>query len=134
MNRQKSVYLPNIRQLNLIHKTMSGGKWDYIQYRFTDIVDDIKSEIEKSGKPKTKEEMKAESWYDPDWYEKYPEDKFHYKYPDKVITEFKKAIHIIEMAHTYIHRIDWLLCGDDGDETFIERLEDARRKDTSQAD
>jgi hypothetical protein len=103
---------------------MSGGKWEYIQYRLNDIVDDIKSEIEKSGREKTAKEIKEESWYDPEWYEKYPEDKFHYKYPDEVIEEFKKAIEIVGKAETYIHRIDWLLCGDDGDDTFIERLKE----------
>ena len=103
---------------------MSGGKWEYIQYRLNDIVDDIKSEIEKSGRKKSDKELKEESWYDPEWYDKYPEDKFHYKYPDEVIEEFKKSIEIISKAETYIHRIDWLLCGDDGDDTFIERLKE----------
>ena len=103
---------------------MSGGKWQYIQYRLTDIVDDIKSEIEKSGREKTSEEIKEEGWYDPEWYDKYPEYRFHYKYPDDVIEEFKKAVDIINKAKTYIHGIDWLLCGDYGDETFIERLKE----------
>lgn len=102
---------------------MSGGKWEYIQYRLNDIIDDIKSEIKRSGKEKTAKELKEE-WREPEWYEKYPEYRFHYKYPDEVIEEFKKAIEIISKAETYIHRIDWLLCGDDGDDTFIERLKE----------
>jgi len=103
---------------------MSGGHWEYLQYRFTDVIDDIKKEIEKSGKPKTKEELKEEFYRDSDWYEKYPEDKFHYKYPDEVIEEFKKAVDIIAKAQVYMHRIDWLLSCDDGDESFIERLKE----------
>lgn len=103
---------------------MSGGHWDYLQYRFTDVIEDIKKEIEKSGKPKTQEELKEEFYRDSDWYEKYPEDKFHYKYPDEVIEEFKKAVDIIAKAQVYIHRIDWLLSCDDGDESFIKRLKE----------
>lgn len=101
---------------------MSGGKWEYVQYRLTDVIEDIEREIQKSGKPKTKEELKDESWRDVDWYTKYPEDLNHYKYPDEVINEFKKGLELVKLAQIYIHRIDWLLCGDNGDETFLERL------------
>lgn len=107
---------------------MSGGMWNYIQYQFTDVIEGIKAEIERSGKPKTKEELKEEFYRDSDWYEKYPEDKFHYEYPEDVIDEFKKAIDIISKAQVYVQRIDWLLSGDDGDETFIERLKEDLNK------
>ena len=103
---------------------MSGGKWEYVQYRFTDVIDDLKSLIEKNGKEKTEREMKDEGWSDPFWYDKYPEDRYHYRYPDEVIDEFKKAVDIMSRAQVYMHRVDWLLCGDDGDESFINRLKD----------
>ena len=103
---------------------MSGGRWEYVQYRFTDVIDDLKSLIEKNGKEKTKQEMKDEGWIDPFWYDKYPEDRYHYRYPDEVIDEFKKAVDIMSRAQVYMHRVDWLLCGDDGDESFINRLKD----------
>lgn len=103
---------------------MSGGRWEYIQYRFTDVIDDLKSLIEKNGKEKTKQEMKDDGWRDPFWYDKYPEDRFHYRYPDEIIDEFKKAVDIMSRAQVYMHRVDWLLCGDDGDESFINRLKD----------
>ena len=57
-----------------------------------------------------------------DWYDKYPEDKFYYKYPDEVIEEFKKAIIALKISAIYEKRVDWLISGDDGDETFIIRL------------
>ena len=107
---------------------MSGGHWNYLQYRFTDVIEDIKHEIDKSGKPKTKEELKEESWRGSDWYEKYPEYLNHYKYPDEVIEEFKKGLELIEKAQIYMQRIDWLLSGDDGDESFIERLNEDLNK------
>ena len=71
---------------------------------------------------KTPEEIKDESWRDPDWYEKYPEDKFHYQYPDEVIEKMKEGIEVLKRAQIYAHRIDWLLSGDDGEESFITRL------------
>ena len=103
---------------------MSGGHWEYIQYRFTDIAEDIDKLIEKNGQPKTEEELKENSWHDDDWYEKYPEENFHYKYPDEVIEEFKNGAEVIRKAQIYMQRIDWLLSGDDGEESFIRRLKE----------
>ena len=114
---------------------MSGGNWDYIQYRFIDIVEDIKSLIEKNGKEKTIEEHKDERFGDFQWYEKYPEDKFHRKYSDEVIEEFKKSIEIISKAQIYLQRLDWLLSGDDSEESFLKRLkedlENEKKENTS---
>lgn len=107
---------------------MSGGRWDYIEYRFTDIVEDMKRLINRNGKLKTPEEMKEEDWRDAEWYEKYSEDKYHRKYPDKVIEKFKEGIEIIEKAQIYIQRFDYLLSGDDGEGSFLERLEEELSK------
>ena len=103
---------------------MSGGHWGYIQHRFTDITEDIEKLIEVNGKEKTKEELREEPWGSPDWYEKYPEDKFHTEYPEEVIEEFKKGLEVIKQAQIYIQRLDWLLSGDDGEESFLRRLKD----------
>lgn len=103
---------------------MSGGHWDYIQYRFTDVVEDVKGLVKKNGKLKTKEELSNGSYYDPEYYEKYPDEKYHYKYPDEVIKEFKKGIKIIAQAQIYMQRMDWLMSGDDGEESFMERLKE----------
>ena len=107
---------------------MSGGHWDYLQHRFTDVVEDIQNIVERNGKEKNREELKNESRRDPEWYEKYPEDKFHHKYPDEVIKEFNKGAEIIKMAQVYMQRIDWLLSGDDGEESFIKRLKEDLEK------
>jgi len=101
---------------------MSGGRFEYSQRKIRGIAEDIDSEIRKNGREKTKQELKDESWHNLEWYEKYPEDKFHYKYPDEVIKEFEKGYYILRLAEIYAQRIDWLLSGDDGDESFIERL------------
>jgi len=41
-----------------------------------------------------------------------------------VIEEFKKGIEIIAQAQIYMQRLDWMLSGDDGPETFLERLKE----------
>jgi hypothetical protein len=103
---------------------MSGGHWDYIQYRFTDVAEDIKAIIEKSGKEKSVEELKEEFWKDSEWYDKYPQDKYHHQYSDAVLAEFKRGADIIAKAQIYMQRIDWLLSGDDGEDSFLRRLAD----------
>ena len=101
---------------------MSGGAFDYKQYNISMIADEIEQTIERSGRPKTREELKDESWRDPEWYKKYPEDLNHYKYPDEVIEKFKEGVAILRKAHIYAQRIDWLMSGDDGEDSFRKRL------------
>lgn len=108
---------------------MSGGHFDYIQYKFTDVIESIQRIIDNNGRAKTREELKEESrWYADDWYEKYPEDKFHYKYPDDIIEEFKKGVHYLKMAQIYTQRIDWLVSSDDGEDSFRKRLQEDLNK------
>lgn len=101
---------------------MSGGRFEYNQYKIREIADYIDEEIRRSGRKKTDQEIEDEGNYDPEWYERYPEDRFYYKYPDEVIKEFERGYYILRLAEIYAQRIDWLLSGDDGDESFIRRL------------
>ena len=101
---------------------MSGGAFEYMQYNITMIADEIEKEIERNGRAKTREELKDEGWRNDEWYEKYPEDLNWYKHPDEVIEKFKEGVEILRKAYVYAQRIDWLLSGDDGEETFMERL------------
>jgi hypothetical protein len=107
---------------------MSGGRFDYQQYAIGNIAESIEDEIEKSGRKKTREELKEESWRGSDWYEKYPEELYHYKYPDEVIEKFKEAVKYLKMAEVYAQRVDWLLSADDGEESFLKRLNDDLNK------
>jgi hypothetical protein len=107
---------------------MSGGHWEYIQYRFTDIAEDIDKLIEKNGKLKSEEELKENSWHDDDWYNKYPEDRYYYEYPEEAIKHFKKAADAVRIAQIYIQRMDWLLSGDDGEDSFLRRLDEDLKK------
>jgi MoxR-like ATPase len=106
---------------------MSGGAFDYNQYKIGYIADQIEEVIVKNGLEKTPEELKN-NWIDPEWYKKYPEDLFHYKYPDEVIEKMKEAVKALKIAQEYAQRVDWLLSGDDGEESFLSRLEENLKK------
>ena len=102
---------------------MSGGKFEYNQYKIRMIADDIEQEIIDSGRKKTPEEIKND-YRDSDWYEKYPEDLNHYEYPPEIIEEFRNAVSALKIAEIYAQRVDWLLSGDDGNESFLRRLKE----------
>lgn len=101
---------------------MSGGHFYWNQSRIKEISEEIQNLIEKNGLEKTEEEIKEEGWKDPNWYEKYPEDKFHRKYSEEALDQFKIAVDILKEAYIYAQRIDWLLSGDDSEEAFLIRL------------
>jgi hypothetical protein len=43
-------------------------------------------------------------------------------YSKEIITEFEVGLKHLRKAIIYAQRIDWLVSGDDGEETFHERL------------
>jgi hypothetical protein len=106
---------------------MSGGAFDYNQYKIGYIADQIEETVFNNGREKTREEIKND-WHNDEWYEKYPEDLFHYKYPDEVIEKMKEAVKALKIAQVYAQRVDWLLSGDDGEESFLSRLEEDLKK------
>lgn len=86
---------------------MSGGRFDYLQYRFTEIVDVIEQEIiDNNAEPRPKD------WFEPN------------NFREETIAEFKKGIEYIKKAQIYVQRIDWLLSGDDDEESFLKRLKE----------
>jgi len=107
---------------------LSGGAFDYKQWHIEQIADDVEKLIEKNGREKTRDELKEEGWRNDDWYEKYPEDLCHYKYHDEVIEKFKEGMKALRVAAVYAQRIDWLISGDDGEESFLERLKEELEK------
>ena len=97
---------------------MSGGHFDYNQFKLGHIADVIESEILNSGK----EIPEDERWADKDWYNKYPKEGYYPKYTEETIRQFTEAIRLLRLAEIYTHRVDWLLSGDDGEDSFNERL------------
>jgi hypothetical protein len=43
-------------------------------------------------------------------------------YGKETMEEFKKALSLLRQAHIYVQRIDWLVSGDDGEDSFHSRL------------
>ena len=88
---------------------MSGGHFDYDQYKIGYIADSVEQIILKNGEKRER----RESW----------ESEYYYNYPPEVIEKFKEGLDIIRKAEIYAQRIDWLVCGDDGPESFLRRLD-----------
>lgn len=87
---------------------MSGGYFDYKQYQLGYIADAIEQVIIDYR------EDKEDSYG----------DKIRDRYTEAEIEKFQEAVYFIEKAQIYAHRIDWLLSGDDGTDSFFRRLEE----------
>lgn len=61
-------------------------------------------------------EGEVEEWADGKWHREIEDSE--------VYDEFINGLKIIKMASVYAHRIDWFLSGDDGAESFKERLKE----------
>ena len=73
---------------------MSGGHFNYAQSHMTHIKDEIESHIEEHG----------------------------HDYNPEVIEEFEKAIAQLEYTYQLVRHIDRHICGDTGDESFLENV------------
>jgi hypothetical protein len=84
---------------------MSGGTFNYDQYKIAAIADTIEHNIANQGKT--------------------DEDGFSYEVlSPEVQAAFQRAIICLREAHIYAHRIDYLLAGDDSVGTFLKRLKE----------
>ncbi|MFS2810128.1 hypothetical protein AAH029_20575 [Parabacteroides distasonis] len=57
-------------------------------------------------------------------YQEYEDGEYYSEYSDETIQIFRDAVKILRKAAVYAQRIDWLLSGDDGEESLKERLEE----------
>ena len=85
---------------------MSGGHFDYNQYKIGYIADEVETLIENNDSEEENE-----------WG-----FKIGRGYTPETIEEFKKALKALRVAQVYAHRIDWLVSGDDGEDSFHRRL------------
>lgn len=86
---------------------MSGGHFSYDQYKLEYIADEIEQLILSNDSTELNE-----------WGNQKGRG-----YSDKTIVEFKNAIHFLRLAKIYAQRIDWLVSGDDGEDSFHSRLQ-----------
>ena len=87
---------------------MSGGKFGYDQYRIGYIADEIQAQIDRNDSQELNE-----------WG-----DRIGGGWRPEVIEQFQAAVRALRVAQVYAHRADWLLSGDDGPESFLERTLD----------
>lgn len=85
---------------------MSGGHFQYKQWEIGNIADEIEQLILNN------DSEEKNQWGDI--------KGAHYS--AKTLLEFKKAWVILKLAHVYVQRIDWLVSGDDGEDSFHSRL------------
>lgn len=91
---------------------MSGGHFDYDQYKISEIADAIERVIQNNNSGEV-----DEYGY-----------RIGYDFSNETIQEFHAAVANLKIAFAYAHRIDWLLEGDDNEETFHKRLKEDLEK------
>ena len=84
---------------------MSGGHFDYQQYRIEDIATSIDELIESN------DSTEINSYG----------DELGRHYPPDIIAKFDEARKTLRIAAAMAQRVDWLVSGDDGEDTFRER-------------
>ena len=85
---------------------MSGGHFQYKQWEIGNIADEVEQLI------LTNDSEEKDEWG----------DRKGYHYSPETIEEFKKGLVLLRQAYVYAQRIDWLVCGDDGQDSFHSRL------------
>jgi len=85
---------------------MSGGYFDYEQFKIDRIADQVEHLIE------TNDDKTLDEW---GWIR-------GRGYSPEVIAEFRKGLHYLWVAAVYAQRIDWLVSGDDGEDDFLNHL------------
>ncbi len=85
---------------------MSGGHFQYKQWEIGNIADEVEQLI------LTNDSEEKNEWG----------DRKGYHYSPETIEEFKKGLFLLRQAYVYAQRIDWLVSGDDGENSFHRRL------------
>lgn len=98
---------------------MSGGRFNYDQFRIKSIAEEIEEYLDYMGTEKDD----VDSLWMREFYDKYPEERYRRVESDIVQEKMREAIKVLKVAHIYAQRVDWYLSGDDGEESFLSRLE-----------
>ena len=85
---------------------MSGGYFQYDQDRIGRIADSIQTLINSN------DSEERDRWG----------DLLGRGYKPEVIARFREAVSALRRAEVYAQRVDWLVSGDDGEESFLQRL------------
>lgn len=84
---------------------MSGGRFDYIQYRISQAADEVNQYIRRC--------------------ESDERDEYGYKpeYSPETLQKFRECELTLRKASVMLHRVDYLASGDDGEDSFHSRLD-----------
>lgn len=85
---------------------MSGGYFDYNQYKIQYIADEVEHMIYSN------DSQELDEWG----------NRKGYGFSSEVIEEFQRGLYYLRVAQVYAQRIDWLVSGDDGEDSFHQRL------------
>ena len=98
---------------------MSGGFFNYKQWHTDNIACEIEQEVIKSGKP-----IPPSKWdyCERQEYKETHKQPMNYAYSESTLRRMEEAVYALKRAAIYAQRTDYLLCGDDGEENFEERL------------
>ena len=91
---------------------MSGGHFQYQQDSIMDIAEEIQNVIYNN------DDESIDEWG----------DRRGRGYSPEVVARMQEGVRALRTAYVYAYRIDWLLSDDDGEESFLERLEEELRK------
>ena len=87
---------------------MSGGYFDYKDHYINDIADKIQHLIDTN---------------EDETLNVYGERNGRFLKP-KMIERFREAVLVLRIAAVAVHRIDWYISEDDGEETFFEQWDE----------
>ena len=99
---------------------MSGGRFDYQQFHISNIADGIEQEVIMSGKPIPRNRW---GYYERQEYEETHKQPMNYAFPEPVLRRMEEAVYALRRAAIYAQRTDYLISGDDGEESFESRLQ-----------
>jgi hypothetical protein len=85
---------------------MSGGHFDYIQYTIDRVADDLGGYIQ--------------------WAESGELNEYGYKpeYSKATLDKFRECMKTLRLGAAMLQRVDWLVSGDDGEDSFHHRWEE----------
>jgi hypothetical protein len=86
---------------------MSGGHWNYLQNRLTEVYQDLEEWVEKNG-----------SHERDDW-----DDLKYESYNPDTVRALLLAAKLTRLVQAAITRADYLYCGDDSEESFLKKWE-----------
>ena len=94
---------------------MSGGRFDYKEGWIAEISETIQNEVIVSGKPIPKK-------YWDSYLREHPEEAFNSNYSESVVRRMEEAVYALKVAYIYARKIDRLIIGDTGEDSFERQL------------